>query len=1075
MNVNKFSLEKLNEHWAISAINSKERDKAFELAEQNLVNNAIGEQFHFNFGYSSSDEILIQKVSLAYELAAIEGLQSFLAKNTNESTEILMEQCVVGAYKSFELQRILDIPQEWKKKVYHVLHVSALGYCGERGVDVNRWLKENSNNIKLNRKFEKDWAERVLCTLYSCWISLFRKENWEDIDRIIEFVKSLREDQKIYENEYFEGEDGLKNGEKALHLVSLYHWAKATELQANYMLKGMPTPIESQLDTHYDAAIEAATACQDKQMIVLLRWLWATSRQMAESSVWKIKRKVDFRSSEFVENLVKVSSLFELLPPQQTAVNERGLLDPAATAVVVDMPTSGGKTLLAQFKILQALNQFSQNTQGWVAYIAPTKALVSQITRRLRRDFEPLGLKVEKLTGAVDIDSFEEDLLKKVGDEKSFDVLVATPEKLQLVIRNKKVSRPLVLAVMDEAHNIEDESRGLRIELLLATIKSECSSANFLLLMPFVQNPEKIAEWLSNERKTGKTISLSTSPWRPNQRIVGLFDARETKNKEEWQLEFETAITTNKTVHLKGKHLVGGPNPLFCRFSELNQTKNTAAMAKILSERGTSIAVGRRISDVWNMAKELEKVMPPLKTISDNIRLVQNFISTEIGSNFELIKMLNKGIGVHNSGLSDELRSLMEWLAEKGELKVLCATTTIAQGINFPVSSVFLASPSFPGRSMTPREFWNLAGRAGRMNHESLGVVGLAQNKKNRLKILTFLNQSTGDLVSRLVHMVDDFDKIESLTSLKLKKNDGEWEDFRCYIAHLCSEYDNLDKMLSDTEQILRNTLGYSELEVLNDGKTKKLLDLTKKYIESLNNYKGQVKLSNMTGFSPEGIYEAIKGMRKLENKLTLHDWKPESLFGTDSTVTSDLYSVMLKVPQLERGLKDTKNKTPDNKKLSEITKAWVAGKSVEEIAEEFFKNDKGDRTEFITNACRTIYGTLVNNGTWGLSALTKIGIDFDDLSEEDKREINLLPAMIYHGVNTEEAVLLRMNSMPRKISNSFGKILKEKLPKIEYSIGAAREFIKNSSDSDWNRAAVGDKYLSGKEYKQIWKILSGE
>jgi replicative superfamily II helicase len=37
---------------------------------------------------------------------------------------------------------------------------------------------------------------------------------------------------------------------------------------------------------------------------------------------------------------------------------------------------------------------------------------------------------------------------------------------------------------MDEAHNIEDESRGLRIELLLATIKQESARANFLLLMP---------------------------------------------------------------------------------------------------------------------------------------------------------------------------------------------------------------------------------------------------------------------------------------------------------------------------------------------------------------------------------------------------------------------------------------------------------------------------------------------------------------------------------------------------------------------------------------------------------------
>lgn len=79
--------------------------------------------------------------------------------------------------------------------------------------------------------------------------------------------------------------------------------------------------------------------------------------------------------------------MVELLPPQRAALLEQGLLDQAKTAVVVDLPTSGGKTLLAQFRILQALNQFDAD-DGWVAYVAPTKALVAQLTRRLRLDFD---------------------------------------------------------------------------------------------------------------------------------------------------------------------------------------------------------------------------------------------------------------------------------------------------------------------------------------------------------------------------------------------------------------------------------------------------------------------------------------------------------------------------------------------------------------------------------------------------------------------------------------------------------------------------------------------------------------
>src|SRR5439155_10690350 len=121
-------------------------------------------------------------------------------------------------------------------------------------------------------------------------------------------------------------------------------------------------------------------------------------------------RAVNSRVARFVQEVTKQQAMFELLPPQRTALQEQGLLDQAATAVVVDIPTSGGKTLLAQFRILQALNQFDAE-KGWVAYVAPTRALVSQLTRRLRTDLGPVGVQVEQLSSSVEIDSFEEALL----------------------------------------------------------------------------------------------------------------------------------------------------------------------------------------------------------------------------------------------------------------------------------------------------------------------------------------------------------------------------------------------------------------------------------------------------------------------------------------------------------------------------------------------------------------------------------------------------------------------------------------------------------------------------------------
>jgi hypothetical protein len=100
---------------------------------------------------------------------------------------------------------------------------------------------------------------------------------------------------------------------------------------------------------------------------------------------------------------------------------------------------------------------------------------------------------------------------------------------------------------MDEAHSIEDEERGLRIELLLATIKRECDRANFLSLMPYVPNAGDLARWLGAD--AGKTISIGTSPWQPNERAVGLFSAVEDSSvRGGWKLQYETLITTPKTT-----------------------------------------------------------------------------------------------------------------------------------------------------------------------------------------------------------------------------------------------------------------------------------------------------------------------------------------------------------------------------------------------------------------------------------------------------------------------------------------------------------------------------------------------
>lgn len=110
---------------------------------------------------------------------------------------------------------------------------------------------------------------------------------------------------------------------------------------------------------------------------------------------------------------------------------------------------------------------------------------------------------------------------KKVKN-REFRILVTTPEKLDLMLRQdweEKIGRPLTLVVVDEAHNIQEGARGLKLELLLATINAECRMAQFLLLTPFISNAREVARWLGDANSDDISLELD---WQPNDRVIGI-------------------------------------------------------------------------------------------------------------------------------------------------------------------------------------------------------------------------------------------------------------------------------------------------------------------------------------------------------------------------------------------------------------------------------------------------------------------------------------------------------------------------------------------------------------------------
>ncbi|MEU3549320.1 DEAD/DEAH box helicase [Streptomyces longwoodensis] len=1084
MTVDRESFERLAQHWAISALGEGRVQRAMSAAARLYVERNVGQYIHGSGVDGEADE-LIRRTATAYEIVAAEGMEDlFRAQRGNLNQSAAIAQA--AAYRAFELRRALPLNLEDPRSlIFQILQLGSFAYVSDRWAEFRAWLRDRDVSPEQLTRLDDDWDSHILYVLSDIWIRLLRKNGWSDLTAVGELVVALRDAQAEREEEYLvhADQDGTVKP-KAWRLIALYHWARASELIAEYMMQGTPVSIQAELDFHFERAIDASQSALDAPTEVTLKWLHLLSSRMVAGSLWSLTS-----AGRETRNLVSAktrSSLFEFLPPQRTALLEKGLLDQASTAVVVDLPTSAGKTVLAEFKAVQALNQFKEE-RGWVAYVAPTRALVAQITRRLRKDLSPLGLRVEQLTAAVEVDDIEQQMLSQT--DEPFDVLVATPEKLHLLIRNGVVQRPLSLIVLDEAHNIADKQRGVRIELLLATVKQDCPEANFLLLMPYVPNANDLANWLSPG--SGRSISLGTSAWQPNDRLVGLVRIAPPpteKDRRGWAISYKTLSTQSHTLVVDEDLRIGEGATLPFTYAQVKNNLGmiAAAGARALSDRGTSIVMARTIRDVWSIARKLKQSIPA-ETVSDEVALVQRFLATEVSPEFELIDLLGSRIGVHHAGLSDEARSMMEWLAESGHLRILVATTSIAQGINFPVSSVFVASRqvSFKTHSeeMPTRDFWNLVGRAGRVDQDSIGVVGLAcRDDKDERDLTRFVKDATGDLASRLVGMLDELSARGRLMDLEGYIYSDQWADFRGYVAHLYNQSNSLAEVLSKTELILRNTFGYNALadgDEVEKQKGRALLSATRKYAESLSRSPQNAKLADSTGFAPESVGAATRELRQLDRNLGRDDWMPASLFGRQDSALPDLMGVLMKMPQVRESIEEiAPGRSNAGTKVAEIATDWVNGASIQQIAQRYFQQEGSDNlTAALTDTCKAIYRNLAMAGTWGISALSKMpssGLDFEALPEGDVRRINMLGAMIYHGVSTESGVVMRMASVPRSVADSLGAQVQSDRGQVP-SAGEARSYLREMPAELWERHRPTGAAMSGDDYRRAWQILVGE
>lgn len=1047
-------------HWLVSSLGSRRVEDALtESSRRRLV--------------SALDVVSAPMAADADALRAFHALELAVFDLLNDE-ERLAELRDISA-NAFQIARTIQHPSEPLESGKWLVRVGALAVLGNRSADFRRSLmKSGIPDLPLAASA---WGTRVRATILDLWLRLLRRDGWTDLDAVQRRVVDLREAQRSYEPEYLRLAEERKDVAPAWELVCLYHLAKAAEVLAVFISQGASDgryDVLQQLEAQFDRARDAAARSESMTLENLARVLTRASIDLVENSIWAVTRAVNSRVTKFVKEVTSRSRkhpIFEMLPPQRKTLREEGLLGSSHRSVVVSLPTSSGKTLIAQFRILQALNQFDLD-RGWVAYVAPTRALVNQLATRLRRDFGPLQIVVEKVSPALEVDGLEAAMLSDAEPASQFRVLITTPEKLDLLLRGgweQKIGRPLTLVVVDEAHGLGSGERGLKLELLLATINRECKEAQFLLLTPFVTNASEIAQWLAPDRN--KNIELSLD-WSPNDRVIAIAQPVAGENRGDYSLSLTTVHTSKSTLSVPETLAVGGNRPLGFSWSTVSRSpgKLAAATAALLRTHGPVIVLAAKPQHTWGIAEALRPANGAHQA-SPEAEIVKTFLAHEMGRDFPLCDLLDHGVAVHHGGMSEDSRALVEWLTENGKIGVLVATTTIAHGVNFPVSGIVMAAHQYPwGQDMPPEDFWNIAGRAGRVDQEDLGVIALAATDDMKARALeNFVSRSVGALNSTLVEMVQLAAQQGALLDLSALSWRTEWSSFLQYLAHTYRQMGDHQRFAAEVEQVLRGTLGFRTLRKSHPTWASQLVQGVHLYAQNL---KGKpLKLVDATGFSWETVNATLG--RLADEHINRDSWGPE-LFGARREPLQRMMGILLSVPELRDQLKEvTGGPTPDGVLLARMICDWVQGRSLDEMARKYFLKrdaDSADRVEAMTRCCKSVFGRLTQTASWGLAALQSLSIadGFDEMPPSEQRMLRNLPARVYYGVNSDEAVALRLIGVPRMAAQP---LVGEIGVKPGEALSALRKRLREKGPSIWT-AAMG---APGVAFHRAWAIIEGE
>jgi ATP-dependent RNA helicase DOB1 len=391
-------------------------------------------------------------------------------------------------------------------------------------------------------------------------------------------------------------------------------------------------------------------------------------------------------------------------------------------SVLVSAHTSAGKTVVAEYAIAQCLKRKQR-----VIYTSPIKALSNQKYRDFEQIFGDVGL----MTGDVTINP-------------TASCLVMTTEILRsMLYRGSEVMREVAWVVFDEVHYLRDKSRGVVWEETIILLPDK---VRYVFLSATIPNAFQFAEWIAKIHHQACHVVYTDFRPTPLQNYMfpaggdGIYlvvdEKRNFKEDNFYKTMAQVEAATGQTGQDKKKWKKGKP-------TGADSQSDISKIIRMVMKKNFSPAIVFNFSkrDCENMAlqtsgfsfnKDNEKALVT-KVFTSAIDCLSEKDRT-LPQITHLLPLLQRGIGVHHAGLLPILKETIEILFQESLIKVLFATETFSIGLNMPAKTViFTQVTKFDGvvvRPLTPSEFVQMSGRAGRRGLDARGIVIMMINEK---------------------------------------------------------------------------------------------------------------------------------------------------------------------------------------------------------------------------------------------------------------------------------------------------------------------------------------------------------